>query len=82
MESLIYTLILGAVAGWLAGVIMKGRGFGIIGNILVGIVGAILGGYVFSFLGISLGAGLGGVLATATCGAIILLALASLLRRA
>ena len=53
ITSLIIFLAIGALAGWLAGNIMKGRGFGLIGNILVGIIGAVLGGLVFNFLGLT-----------------------------
>ena len=52
-QGLIIFLAIGALAGWLAGKIMKGGGFGLVGNIIVGVVGAIVGGYVFNFLGIS-----------------------------
>ena len=55
INNLIIFLAIGALAGWLAGNIMKGRGFGVIGNILVGIVGAVLGGFVFSLLGLAAG---------------------------
>ena len=51
--NFILFLIIGAIAGWLAGRIMKGRGFGIIGNLIVGIIGAFIGGFVFSLLGIA-----------------------------
>lgn len=72
MESWLYFIILGAVAGWLAGMIMKGKGFGWIGNIVVGVIGAVLGGWLFSFLGIA-GGGLIVSLVTALVGAVILL---------
>lgn len=80
IESLIIVLAIGALAGWLAGNIMKGRGFGVIGNIIVGIVGAVLGGFLFSLLGITAG-GLIGSLITATVGAVVLLYLVSLAKR-
>lgn len=70
--SLIIFLAVGAFAGWLAGIIIKGRGFGLIGNIIVGIVGAVLGGFVFGFLGITTGGLLGSII-MATIGAVILL---------
>ncbi len=81
ITSLIIFLAIGAVAGWLAGLIMKGRGFGLLGNIIVGIVGAIMGGFVFGLLGIKAG-GLIGVIVTATVGAVILLALISVVKKA
>ncbi len=52
--NIIIWLVVGAIAGWLAGNIMKGRGFGLIGNIIIGIVGGILGGYLFGLIGLSL----------------------------
>jgi uncharacterized membrane protein YeaQ/YmgE (transglycosylase-associated protein family) len=78
--SLVIFLVIGALAGWLAGNIMKGRGFGVIGNIIVGIVGAVLGGVVFSLLGITTGGFLGSVI-MATIGAVILLFVISLVKR-
>lgn len=74
MEStgLITFLFIGAVAGWLAGTLMKGGGFGLLGNIIVGILGAVIGGYVFGMLGVSTG-GMIGSIVTATIGAAILL---------
>ena len=65
-------LIVGALAGWLAGKIMKGRGFGVLGNIFVGIVGSMIGGYGFSLLGIS-GSGFLGSTVIVTGGAVLLL---------
>ena len=72
--GLVIFLAIGAAAGWLAGTLMKGGGFGLIGNIVVGVVGAVIGGYVFNLLGISAG-GLGGAIITATVGAALLLAI-------
>lgn len=82
VESLLIFLIIGAVAGWLAGIIVKGYGFGLLGNIVVGIVGAFIAGFLFPRLGISLGAGWVGAIFAATIGAVILLVLISLVRRA
>lgn len=79
-DSLILMLLIGALAGWLAGKIMKGKNFGAIGNIVVGILGAVLGGFVFQFLGISFG-GLIGSLVTATAGAIALLFIVGLIKK-
>ncbi|MCP4045694.1 MAG: GlsB/YeaQ/YmgE family stress response membrane protein [Gammaproteobacteria bacterium] len=79
-NSLIFTLIIGAVAGWLAGKIMKGKGFGVIGNIIVGVIGAIIGGFLFGLLGVSAG-GMVGSLVTATIGAIVLLWIVSLVKK-
>lgn len=84
LETIIIWLIVGAVAGFLAGLIVKGYGFGIIGNIVVGIVGAFLAGWLLPQLG--LGFSVGSPLVTsilyATIGAIILLLLIGLVRRA
>ena len=79
LAGLIVFLAIGALAGWLAGKLMKGHGFGIVGNILVGIVGSLIGGYVFALLGISVG-GLIGAIVTATAGAAILLYLVGKLK--
>lgn len=81
INSIIIMLAIGAVAGWLGGQIMKGRGFGIIGNIVVGIIGAFLGGFLFGLLGISAG-GLIGSLVTATAGAVALLFIVGILKKA
>ncbi len=75
-------LIIGAVAGWLAGQIVKGHGFGLVGNIIVGIVGACLGGWLFHQFGTSLGAGLVGSILTAVVGAVVLLFLIGLFKKA
>ena len=76
MEATIYFLIVGGIAGWLAGKIMKSGGFGIFGNIVLGIFGGILGGWLFDFLGIYAGKGLTGSIITAVVGAIIIVWLA------
>ncbi|MCK5856377.1 MAG: GlsB/YeaQ/YmgE family stress response membrane protein [Bacteroidales bacterium] len=74
-------LFIGAVSGWLAGKIMKGEGFGLIGNIVIGIIGAIIGGYTFNFLGIVGDNGFIGSIATSTIGAVILLFVVSLFKK-
>jgi uncharacterized membrane protein YeaQ/YmgE (transglycosylase-associated protein family) len=74
-------LAIGGIAGWLAGILMKGGGFGLLGNIVVGIIGALVGGYVFGLLGISAG-GLIGSIVTATVGAVLLLFIVRLIKRA
>ena len=79
--SLVWFLIIGGVAGFLAGRIMKGRGFGILGNIGVGVVGAVIGGFLFGLMGISTGSGLLGSLVSATIGAMILLYLVGLYKK-
>ncbi len=79
--GLILYLLIGLAAGWLAGRIMKGGGFGLVGDLIVGVVGAFLGGWLFDLLGISLG-GLLGSLVTALVGAIVLLYLLRLIKKA
>ena len=71
--GLLWFIIIGALAGWLAGRFMKGHGFGLLGDIVVGIVGAFIGGYLFSAVGVNLGGGLIGSLIVAFIGAVILL---------
>ncbi len=78
----LWFIIIGAVAGWLAGNIMRGGGFGLLVNIIVGVVGALIGGWVFGLLGIGTGDGLIGSLITALVGAILLLWIISLFKRA
>ena len=73
-QQLVAVLLIGAIAGWLAGSFIKGGGFGIIGNIIIGILGAVVGGWLFGKLGIDIGgAKWVGPLVTATVGAIIVL---------
>ncbi len=79
-ESLLVILFVGVVAGWLAGQIVRGTGFGIIGDLLVGIVGAFIGSWLLPRLGIHLGTGVISAIANATIGAILLLLVVSLLR--
>lgn len=81
LESLIILLIVGAIAGWLAGQIVRGFGFGLVGNIVVGIVGAVIAGWLFPRLGISLGGGWIGSIIAAAIGAVILLFVIGLIRR-
>jgi uncharacterized membrane protein YeaQ/YmgE (transglycosylase-associated protein family) len=78
--AIVYFLVIGLVAGWLAGLIMKGGGFGLLGDLIVGVVGALLGGFLFGLLGIGLG-GLIGSLITALIGAIVLILLLRLIKR-
>jgi uncharacterized membrane protein YeaQ/YmgE (transglycosylase-associated protein family) len=80
-NSLIMVLIIGGIAGWLAGIIMKGGGFGVVGNIVVGIIGAILGGFLFVLLGVEAG-GLLGTLVMATLGAVVLLYVVKIFKKA
>ncbi|WP_305908739.1 GlsB/YeaQ/YmgE family stress response membrane protein [Methylomarinum sp. Ch1-1] len=81
ITGLVIFLAIGAVAGWLAGILMKGGGFGLLGNIVVGIIGAVVGGFVFGLLGISAG-GLIGSIVTATVGAALLLFIVKIIKKA
>lgn len=77
VQSLVLLLLVGAIAGWLAGVVMKGRGFGLVGNLIVGIIGALVGGLLFGS-----GYTLLGQILVAFVGALILLALIGLIKKA
>ncbi|MEJ1167848.1 GlsB/YeaQ/YmgE family stress response membrane protein [Variovorax sp. CCNWLW235] len=80
--SLLWFLVVGLVAGWLAGILVKGGGFGLVGDLIVGVVGAFLGGFLFSTFGVSMGGGLVGSLIVATVGAVVLLFIVRLIKRA
>lgn len=82
IESLIVFLIVGAVAGWLAGLVVQGFGFGLLGNIVVGIVGAFIAGFLLPRLGIGVGGGILWAIIHAMIGAIILLLLIKVVKRA
>jgi uncharacterized membrane protein YeaQ/YmgE (transglycosylase-associated protein family) len=79
-ESLLVILFVGLVAGWLAGQIVRGTGFGIIGDLLVGILGALIGSWLLPQLGIHLGTGVISAIVNATIGAILLLLVVRLVR--
>ena len=81
ITDLIIFLVIGAVAGWLAGVIMKGSGYGLVGDIIVGVIGSLIGGWLFGLLGIAAGGLIGSIIA-AVVGAIILIAILRLIKRA
>ena len=82
MNSLIATLVIGAVSGWLAGQIRQGYGFGVLGNIIVGILGAFVGNWFLgSILHMDLGGGLLGTIGTSVIGALILLFLVGLIKK-
>jgi uncharacterized membrane protein YeaQ/YmgE (transglycosylase-associated protein family) len=80
-ESLLVILLIGAIAGWLAGQIVQGTGFGLIGDIIIGIVGAFIASWLFPQLGIRLGAGIVAAIISATIGAILLLVVVRLVKR-
>jgi uncharacterized membrane protein YeaQ/YmgE (transglycosylase-associated protein family) len=77
---MLWLLLIGLIAGWLAGNIMKGGGFGLIGDMVVGVVGSFIGGYLFGYLGLGNAYGTLGEIGMATVGAIILLGLLRLIR--
>jgi uncharacterized membrane protein YeaQ/YmgE (transglycosylase-associated protein family) len=79
-ESILVILFVGLVAGWLAGKIVRGTGFGIIGDIVVGIAGALIASFLFPKLGIHLGTGLASEIIYSAIGAIVLLLVVRLIR--
>lgn len=78
----LWFLVVGLVAGYLAGVLVKGGGFGLVGDLVVGVVGAFLGGFLFNTLGVSASRGLLGSIVVATIGAVVLLFIIRLIKRA
>jgi uncharacterized membrane protein YeaQ/YmgE (transglycosylase-associated protein family) len=81
-EVLLIWILVGAIAGWLASVVVRGGGMGLIGDIVVGILGAFIGGWLLPRLGVGMPAGILGVVIVATIGAIVLLLIIRLVRRA
>lgn len=79
--DILWTCLIGLMAGWLAGQIMKGSGYGLVGDLIIGLIGALLGGFVFGLLGLS-AYGLLGRLIVATIGAILLIVILRALKRA
>ncbi|MDH7798572.1 MULTISPECIES: GlsB/YeaQ/YmgE family stress response membrane protein [unclassified Beijerinckia] len=82
LGALLITLIIGAVAGWLAGLIVRGGGFGLIGNIVLGIIGAFVASWLLPQIGIFIGGGMVGSIINATIGAVIILLIVMLIKRA
>ena len=82
LQSIIIWIIVGAIAGWLAGMVVKGGGFGLIGDIVVGIVGAIIAGWLLPQIGIAIGSGIIAAIIDAFIGAVILLIILRLVKRA
>ncbi len=80
--DIVWILLVGLIAGWLAGVLVKGGGYGVIGDIVVGIVGAFIGGWLFRTFGVSGGGGLLGSIIVATVGAIFLIFVLRMIKRA
>jgi len=79
-DSILMVLLIGALAGWLAGTLFKGKGFGLVGNIVIGIIGAVIGSFLFGLLGVTAG-GFIGSLITATIGALVLLFVVHLVKK-
>jgi uncharacterized membrane protein YeaQ/YmgE (transglycosylase-associated protein family) len=79
--AFVWFILIGLIAGWLAGQIMKGGGYGIIGDIVVGVIGALIGGSLFRTFGVSMGGGQLGAILIATIGAIVLIFLLRLVKR-
>jgi uncharacterized membrane protein YeaQ/YmgE (transglycosylase-associated protein family) len=80
--EILWFILIGLAAGWLAGQFMRGGGFGVLGDIVVGVLGALVGGFLFRQLGLSAGGGLIGALIVATIGAVVVLFLVRLVKRA
>jgi uncharacterized membrane protein YeaQ/YmgE (transglycosylase-associated protein family) len=81
-QGIIVWLIIGAIAGWLAGTLLRGGGFGLIGDIIVGIIGAFLGGWLAGVLGLHIASGMISAIITATVGAIVLILIVRVIKRA
>ncbi len=79
--TIVWFLIIGILAGFIAGKLMQGKGFGLIGDLVIGVIGAVLGGYLFGLLGVSAGGGLVGSLVTAVVGAVVLLFVVRLIKK-
>jgi uncharacterized membrane protein YeaQ/YmgE (transglycosylase-associated protein family) len=82
VQGIIIWIIVGAIAGWLAGMVVKGGGFGLIGDIVVGIVGAVIAGWLLPQIGIVIGGGIIAAIIDAFIGAVILLVILRLVKRA
>jgi uncharacterized membrane protein YeaQ/YmgE (transglycosylase-associated protein family) len=81
IQTILIIVAIGAVAGWLAGVIMSGSGFGLLGDIVIGIIGAVVGGFLFGLLGLA-AVGLIGQIISATVGAVVLIFILRLVKKA
>ncbi len=80
--ELLWFILIGLIAGWLAALLVRGGGLGVVGDIAVGIVGAVLGGYLFHLLGLPVGGGLLGRIVVATIGAVVLIVILRVIKRA
>jgi uncharacterized membrane protein YeaQ/YmgE (transglycosylase-associated protein family) len=79
--SIVWFLIVGLIAGWIAGSLVKGSGFGLVGDLVVGVIGALLGGFLFQMLGLGGANGLVGSIVVATIGAVVLLVVIRMFKR-
>lgn len=83
LQSIVILLLVGAIAGWLAGQVMRGRGLGLVGNIVVGILGAFVGSWLLgSVLNVAIGGGIVGAILNAFVGAVVVLAVLGVIKRA
>jgi uncharacterized membrane protein YeaQ/YmgE (transglycosylase-associated protein family) len=82
VTTLLIILAIGAVAGWIAGLLFKGGGFGLLGNIIVGVIGGIIGGWLLPKLGVHIGSGMGGIILTSVLGALALLLVVNVFKKA
>jgi uncharacterized membrane protein YeaQ/YmgE (transglycosylase-associated protein family) len=80
LSSIVWFLVIGIAAGWIAGKIMKGRGFGLVGNLVIGVIGALVGGFLFDVVGLE-AYGLLASLVMATTGAVVLLFLLGFVKK-
>jgi uncharacterized membrane protein YeaQ/YmgE (transglycosylase-associated protein family) len=79
--GILAAIVIGAIAGWLAGLIVRGAGFGLVGNIVVGIIGALVAGWLLPQLHIELAVGMLGSIIDATIGAVVVLVILTLIKR-
>lgn len=82
IETILIWILVGAVAGWLAGLVVRGFGFGLVGNIIIGIIGAFLGGWLLGTMGVAIGTGIINAIFTAFIGAVVLLLIVRVIKRA
>ncbi len=79
--DILFFIIIGMIAGWLAGILMSGHGFGLLGNLIIGVIGAVIGGFIFRFVGLEAYGTIGSII-MATIGAVVFLGLARIVKRA
>lgn len=81
-NTIIIILVVGLVSGWIAGLVFKGGGFGLLGNIVIGILGGVIGGWLLPKVGVHIGSGMGGIILTSVLGALALLLVVNVLKKA